>query len=99
MSPEERAAALGLSLSDEASTRHWTRLIAAAIREAIDEGRAAIAAERWGVWCCNEGQWCMTGTRDEAERAIPDWANGKTSALKPDDARRFRYEIRKVVET
>lgn len=50
-------------------------------------------AERWGVWCVNDGAWCSgtIGTKAHAEAALPGWVSGYASEVDP---ARFRYELR-----
>jgi len=57
----------------------------------LDEVHGEAPAGQWGVWCVEDRAWCMTGTRVEAERALPDWASGRAADVNPKD---FHYEIR-----
>ncbi len=61
--------------------------------ETAEQIRALAPAPRWGVWCVEDGAWCMDGTREEAEAALPDWASGRAANV---DARDFHYELRVV---
>lgn len=58
--------------------------------------RALLGTARWGVWCVEDKGWCMQGTREEAERALPEWASGRGADVDPDH---FHYEIRMVPGT
>ena len=52
-----------------------------------------LAGDHWGVWCVEDRAWCMKGTREEAEKALPDWASGRMADVKPEH---FQYELRRA---
>jgi hypothetical protein len=94
MSPGERAAAemrrlynaLGPNAALEA-------VLLGMYRAGESSATERAAAEIWGVWCVEDRGWCMTGTREEAEAALPEWASGRAADVDP---AHFHYEMRKV---
>jgi len=50
---------------------------------------------KYGIWCVQDGRFCVTGTIEEMLRELPRWVTGEAANV---DHHRFDYEVREVAE-
>jgi len=55
--------------------------------------------DEWGVWCLEDERFCdkTIGTKEHANRILPEWVSGKAPNLKPDHG--FHYVVVPVKRT